>query len=102
MPEATEAVVGIAFRDEDWYGDHPGSARFVDCTFTDIDLTQVTTAGSTFEAARSTVAGSTPRSTGFSAFVACDFRRVTFFDAVFDGRVRTGRRSPTARCDRSG
>ena len=49
MSEATDAVVGIAFRDEDWYGDHLGSARFVDCTFTDVDLTQVTTAGSTFE-----------------------------------------------------
>ena len=45
MSEATGEAVGRAFRDEEWYGDDLGSARFVDCTFTDVDLSETTTSG---------------------------------------------------------
>ena len=37
------------FRGDDWYGDDLGAARFVECTFTDVDLSEATTSGATFE-----------------------------------------------------
>ena len=73
------------FRDEDWYGEDLGAVRFVDCTFTNLDLSEVTTAGAHFESCTfhgGRFNASTHRS---SAFVACDFRRVSFFDATFEG-----------------
>ena len=77
--------VGRTFRGEDWYAEDLGAARFVECTFTDVDLSETTTAGALFD--RCTFHGcrfnaSTHRS---SAFVACDFRRASFFDATFEG-----------------
>ena len=40
---------GERIRDEDWYGEEIGAVRFVDCVFTDVDLTEATTSGTTFE-----------------------------------------------------
>ena len=45
----SEAAVCQEFRGEDWYAEDLGAARFVDCTFTDVDLSEVTTAGAHFE-----------------------------------------------------
>ena len=66
---------GREFTDEDWYGDHLGAARFVDCTFTRVDFGEATTSGATFE-------GCTFHNCSFgssvhisSAFVGCDIRR---------------------------
>jgi hypothetical protein len=43
----TEAQVanGRHFRGDDWYGDDLGAARFVECTFTDVDLSEATIKG---------------------------------------------------------
>jgi hypothetical protein len=40
---------GRAFRDEDWYAEQIGAVRFVDCVFSDVDLTEATSNGTTFE-----------------------------------------------------
>ena len=62
-----------------------GAARFTDCTFSDVDLSECTTSGAVFEGAPSTdcrLSSSTHTST---AFVACDLRRTKLFDVTFDG-----------------
>ena len=66
---------GESIRDEDWYGEEIGAVRFVDCVFTDVDLTEATTSGTTFEGCTFHTCrfnASTHRAT---AFVGCDFRR---------------------------
>ncbi|GGO70348.1 pentapeptide repeat-containing protein [Nocardioides deserti] len=80
-----EEVEDQHLRELDLYGEDLGAVRYVDCTFTDVDLTDARTAGAVFE--RCTFHGgrfnaSTHVST---AFVACDFRRVSFFDATLEG-----------------
>ena len=37
MSEAVPAIGGEHFRDEDWYADDLADARYVECTFTDVD-----------------------------------------------------------------
>ena len=84
MSDDGEAI-GQEYRDEDWYGDDLGAIRFVDCTFTDVDLSEVRTSGALFESCTfhgGRFNASVHRST---AFVACDFRRVSFFDATLEG-----------------
>ena len=76
---------GRHFRDEDWYGEELGAARFTECTFTGVDLSEASTSGAVFD--RCTFHScrfnsSTHRAT---AFVACDVRRGNFFDATFEG-----------------
>ena len=84
MPEPMEAR-GREFRDEDWYGDRLGAARFTDCTFTGVDFTECTTSGAVFEQCtfhHCQFSSSTHTST---AFVACDVRRSKLFDVTLDG-----------------
>ena len=82
----TAAETARHFRGDDWYGDDLGAARFVDCTFTDVDLREATTSG------RDVRAVHLPRRSlqrlelhTATAFVGCDFRRTSFFDATLDG-----------------
>jgi uncharacterized protein YjbI with pentapeptide repeats len=42
-------VSGADFRDEDWYADDLADARYVECTFTDVDLSEATTSGALFD-----------------------------------------------------
>ena len=79
------AADGQHFVREDWYGDDLGAAHFVECTFTDVDLSETTTSGATFE--RCTFHGGRFNASVHTAtaFVGCDFRRTSFFDATFDG-----------------
>ena len=67
-----------------------GAVRFVDCVFTDVDLTEVVTSGTTFE-------GCTFHTCRFNASThrrprssACDLRRCSFFTATLDGCKLTG------------
>ncbi|MGZ4622070.1 MAG: pentapeptide repeat-containing protein, partial [Blastococcus sp.] len=73
------SATGAHFREEDWYAEDLGAARFVECTFTDVDLSEATSAGALFE--RCTFHGGRLNSSVHrsSAFVACDFRRTSFF-----------------------
>ena len=49
---------------EDWYADDLGAARFIECTFTDVDFSEATTSRRGVRAAAcSPAAASTPRST---------------------------------------
>ena len=76
---------GEDFRGLDWYGDDLGARSFVDGTFTDVDLSETTSRGATFERCvfhNCRFNASTHTST---AFVACEFRRTNFFDAILDG-----------------
>ena len=77
---------GAHFRSEDWYGDDLGAARFVECTFTDVDLSEATHRRARCSSGAPSTAGvSTRRSHTATAFVGCDFRRTSFFDATLDG-----------------
>src|SRR4051795_2746576 len=76
---------GVSFRDEDWYAEQIGAVRFVDCVFTDADLTEATTNGTAFEPCTfhsCRFNASTHRAT---SFVSCQFRRCSFFTATLDG-----------------
>jgi uncharacterized protein YjbI with pentapeptide repeats len=76
---------GRQFKDDDWYGEDLGAARFVDCVFTGVDLGETTTSGAVFERCtfhNCSFGASVHTST---AFVACDVRRSRFFDATLDG-----------------
>jgi len=81
----SEPSVGRHYRDDDWYGEDLGAARFERCTFTDVDLSEVSTGGAVFDQC-TFHGGRFNASTHLSsAFVACDFRRTSFFDATFEG-----------------
>ena len=85
MTEAQTVDTAPHFRGDDWYGDDLGAARFVECTFTDVDLSEATTSGAIFE--RCTFHGGRFNASTHTAtaFVGCDFRRTSFFDATLDG-----------------
>ena len=79
------SATGQHVRGEDWYGEELGAPHFVECTFTDVDLSEATTSGATFE--RCTFHGGRFNASTHTAtaFVGCDFRRVSVFDATLDG-----------------
>ena len=75
---------------EDWYAEELGAVRHVEVTFTDVDLSEATTAGAMFERCvfhNCRFNGSTHTD---SAFIGCDFRRGDFFDATFVGCKMNG------------
>lgn len=76
---------GREFRDEDWYGDALGAARFTDCTFTGVDLSEASTAGAMFDRCTFHTCRFNSSAHVASAFVACDVRRSNFFDATLEG-----------------
>jgi len=45
MSDVLQGAEGRSVRDEDWYGAEVDAVRFVDCVFTDVDLTEATTSG---------------------------------------------------------
>ena len=76
---------GRQFKDDDWYAEDLGAARFVDCTFTGVDFGEATTSGASFERCtfHNCSFGSSVHTS--TAFVTCDIRRSKFFDATLDG-----------------
>src|SRR6476619_5793188 len=84
MSEA-RVETGREFRGDDWYAEDLGAARFVECTFTDVDLSQATTSGALFDRCTFHSCRFNASTHHSSAFVACDFRRTSFFDATFEG-----------------
>ena len=79
-----------SFRDDDWYGEELGAVRFADCVFTDVDLTEVTSRGTTFEGCTFHSCKLNASTHHATAFVGCDFRRCSFFTATLDGCKVTG------------
>ena len=81
----SEAMRAQDLRGLDWYADDLGARSFVECTFTDVDLSETTSRGAMFDRCvfhNCRFNSSTHTST---AFVACEFRRTNFFDATLDG-----------------
>ena len=81
---------GEHFRDEDWYAEEIGAVRFVDCVFTDVDLTEASTHSAMFEGCTFHTCRLNASTHRASAFVGCDFRRCSFFTATLDGCKLTG------------
>ena len=87
-----EAVEGQTVSGEDWYGRDLSGQRFVDCSFLDVDLSETTSTGASFERCR--LAGvrlNASRHEG-SGFVQCTFERTSLFDAVLVGCKLLGSR----------
>lgn len=78
------------FRDEDWYGEPLGAARFRGCTFTGVDFSEASTAGAVFEECTFHNCRFNSSTHTATAFVACDVRRTSFFDATLDGCKLSG------------
>src|SRR5919112_6621193 len=76
---------GGSFRDEDWYAEEIGAVRFVACVFSDVDLTEATTHGTTFEGCTFHTCRFNASNHRATAFVGCDFRWTSFFTATLDG-----------------
>ena len=96
---AMEAT-GRDFRDDDWYGDRLGAARFTECTFTGVDFSECTTSGAVFDQCTFHACQFSSSTHTSTAFVACDVRRSKFFDVTLDGCKLVGTVSPSASCGR--
>ncbi len=78
-----------AFRSDDWYAEELGAVRFADCVFTDVDLTEATSQGTTFESCTFHSCRFNASTHHATAFVSCDFRRCNFFTATLDWWARS-------------
>ena len=72
-------------RGEDWYGEQLGDVRHEKTKFVDVDFSEATTRGATFESCAFHNCRFNASRHENSAFIACDFRRTNFFDATFAG-----------------
>jgi len=78
------AIRDRTFTGEDWYARDFGSEVYVDCTFRDVDLTEATSQGTTFQSCVFATCRLNASSHIGSAFVACEFRRTSFFGATLE------------------
>lgn len=78
------------FRDADWYGDDLGNNRYTRCSFTGVDLTETRSRGAVFEDCSFSNCKFNVSEHVSTAFVGCDIRRSSFFDATLDGCKLTG------------
>lgn len=86
------ALTGETLRDEDWGGRVLAGDRFVGCTFSACDLSEIVTSGVTFEECRLVDVRLNASQHQGSAFVGCDLTGVSLFDAELDGCKLVGTR----------
>ncbi len=76
----------------DWYGEEVSDVRFVDCDFSDADLTEARTERCTFEECDFSGVRLNISRHERSAFLRCRFRRTSFFDATLAACKLSGSR----------
>ena len=70
------------YRDDDWYAEDLTGRRYVDCTFRDVDLTEATARGVTFESCAFQGCRVNACELESAALVGGDLRRTSVFGAT--------------------
>lgn len=79
-----------SYAGEDWYGEQMAGRAFVRCRFSDVDLSEATTQGVSFEECEFFHVRFNASQHADSAFLRCTFRKSNLFDSHWQGCKLTG------------
>src|SRR2546423_3649872 len=85
-----DEVVGADLSTVDWCGTELSGRRFRECTFVDVDLSELVTSGCVFTECEFALVKLNVSVHTDTAFLRCSFRRTSFFGARLDGCKLTG------------